>query len=129
MATSVEVPPLGESVKQAILIKWHKADGESVGMDEPICELETDKANVDVTASASGVLRRIRQEGDTVGVGEAIARIDEGGAAKPKAAAAAQAGGSTAMPRRRVRRPRWQKRLPRRDRRRRRRLRPPSSKT
>ena len=78
MATQIEVPPLGESVKQAILVVWHKKEGESVAIDEPICELETDKANVDVPAKTSGVLHHLKEEGETVNVGEAIARIDEG---------------------------------------------------
>ena len=78
MATQIEVPPLGESVKQAILVAWHKKEGESVAVDEPICELETDKANVDVPAKTSGVLHHLKEEGETVNVGEAIARIDEG---------------------------------------------------
>lgn len=76
MATQVQVPALGESVKQAVLVRWHKADGEAVAVDEPICELETDKANVDLPAPAAGVLRRVKDEGDTVNVGEVIARID-----------------------------------------------------
>jgi 2-oxoglutarate dehydrogenase E2 component (dihydrolipoamide succinyltransferase) len=77
----VEVPELGESVKEAKLLKWHKSDGDSVATDEPICELETDKANVDIPAPGAGVLRRLKKEGDTVNVGEAIAQID--GAATP----------------------------------------------
>src|SRR5437016_13774949 len=78
MATQIEVPPLGESVKQAILVAWHKKEGESVTTDEPICELETDKANVDVPAKTAGVLHHLKEAGETVNVGEAIARIDEG---------------------------------------------------
>src|SRR5262245_5867653 len=87
MATQIEVPTLGESVTQAILVAWHKAEGEAVGIDEPICELETDKANVDVPAKVAGVLHHLKKPGDTVNVGEAIARIDEGGT--PKAATSA----------------------------------------
>ena len=78
MATQIEVPPLGESVKQAILVAWHKKEGESVATDEPICELETDKANVDVPAKTSGILHHLKEAGETVNVGEAIDRIDEG---------------------------------------------------
>jgi 2-oxoglutarate dehydrogenase E2 component (dihydrolipoamide succinyltransferase) len=96
MAIEVEVPSLGESVTQAVLIKWHKKDGDRVSQDEPICELETDKANADMNAPAAGVLRRVKNEGDTVRVGEVIARIDAVAAgapapapAKPGAAAAA----------------------------------------
>lgn len=82
MAIQVEVPSMGESVTQAILVKWHKQDGEQVKVDEPLCELETDKANVDVPAKGAGVLRRVKDEGETVRVGEIIARIDEAGTPK-----------------------------------------------
>ena len=81
MPTNVDVPPLGESVREAVLIKWHKQDGDTVAAAEPIAELETDKANVDVPAPAAGVIRRVKKEGDTVSIGETIARIDENGAA------------------------------------------------
>jgi 2-oxoglutarate dehydrogenase E2 component (dihydrolipoamide succinyltransferase) len=93
MPTNVDVPPLGESVREAVLIKWHKNDGDAVAEQEPIAELETDKANVDVPAPAAGVLRRVKNEGDTVAIGDTIARIDEGGAgnAKPQAAQSAPA--------------------------------------
>src|SRR5688572_5224742 len=100
MPTNVEVPALGESVREAVLIKWHKNDGDAVAAQDPICELETDKANVDVPAPAAGVLRRAKSEGDTVAVGETIARIDEAGAgagnAKPAASKTAASGATTA---------------------------------
>lgn len=97
MATQIEVPPLGESVTQAILVAWHKADGEMVAIDEPICELETDKANVDVPARAAGVLHRMKEEGETVNVGEVIARIDETGSGKAAAQTVAAAPASKAI--------------------------------
>jgi 2-oxoglutarate dehydrogenase E2 component (dihydrolipoamide succinyltransferase) len=78
MAMQVEVPPLGESVTQAVLVKWHKADGDTVAVDEPLCELETDKANVDIPAKSAGTVHRLKEEGESVNVGEAIARIDDG---------------------------------------------------
>ncbi|MGB7158994.1 MAG: 2-oxoglutarate dehydrogenase complex dihydrolipoyllysine-residue succinyltransferase [Tepidisphaeraceae bacterium] len=84
MPTNVDVPPLGESVREAVLIKWHKSDGDTVTDQEPVAELETDKANVDVPAPAAGVLRRVKNEGDTVAIGDTIARIDEGGAGASK---------------------------------------------
>jgi 2-oxoglutarate dehydrogenase E2 component (dihydrolipoamide succinyltransferase) len=86
MATQVQVPALGESVTQAILIKWHKSDGQTVSPDEPLCELETDKANVDIPAPTAGVVRHVKEEGETVGVGEVIARIDDNGAPRGPAA-------------------------------------------
>ncbi len=96
--TQVEVPSLGESVTQAILVSWHKKDGESVALDEPLCELETDKANVDIPAPVAGVLRRMREEGETVHVGEPIARIDPNGKAAAPSTAPAAAGVVTLQP-------------------------------
>ncbi len=96
MATQVEVPTLGESVTQAILVKWHKNDGDHVALDEPVCELETDKANVDIPAKAAGTLRRLKQEGDTVAVGESVAVIEAGGA--PASAVAAKTVAATTVP-------------------------------
>lgn len=72
---------MGESVTEAVLLKWHKSDGEAVKENEPIAELETDKANVDVPAPASGVFKRVKKEGDTVKIGETIATIDPAGKA------------------------------------------------
>ncbi|HEV7298169.1 MAG TPA: 2-oxoglutarate dehydrogenase complex dihydrolipoyllysine-residue succinyltransferase [Tepidisphaeraceae bacterium] len=117
MPTNVVVPSMGESVTEAVLLRWMKKDGDTVAADEPIAELETDKANADLPAPAAGVLRTVKNPGDTVHVGETIARIDEGGAkpaakaapaeaAKPQAAAAGASpkgqgygdGGATAAP-------------------------------
>ena len=81
---------MGESVTEAVLLKWHKSDGEAVKENEPIAELETDKANVDVPSPASGVFKRVKKEGDTVKIGETIATIDPNAkpSAKPQATAA-----------------------------------------
>ncbi len=76
MPIQVKVPGLGESVKQAKLLKWHKQDGQTVNVDEPICELESDKANVDIPADAAGVIHPKKREGEMVDVGEVIAEID-----------------------------------------------------
>jgi 2-oxoglutarate dehydrogenase E2 component (dihydrolipoamide succinyltransferase) len=85
MPTNVVVPALGESVSEAVLLKWHKQDGERVSADEPLCELETEKANVDVPAPASGVITRSVAEGATVRIGDTLATINEGGAGAPAA--------------------------------------------
>lgn len=76
MAISVKIPPLGESVTQAVLLKWHKVDGDRVSRDEPLCELETDKANVDVPSPADGVIHLQSKEGDEVQIGQEIASVD-----------------------------------------------------
>ncbi len=88
MATDVEIPAMGESVKEAILVRWLKANGERVATDEPICELETDKANVELPAQVAGVLHRVKEEGETVHVGETIARIEESDGGEPAKPAA-----------------------------------------
>jgi 2-oxoglutarate dehydrogenase E2 component (dihydrolipoamide succinyltransferase) len=77
MPTNVDIPVLGESVREAVLLKWHKSDGDTVAKDEPLVELETDKANVDVPSPAAGIIRRTKEEGATVKIGETIARIEE----------------------------------------------------
>ena len=79
MAVDVEIPGMGESVTEVILIEWLKADGEMLERDEPICVLETDKANVDLPAPASGVLRHVSAIDDVLEVGNVLARIDAGG--------------------------------------------------
>src|SRR6478672_8553292 len=99
MPTNVDVPNLGESVTEAVLIRWIKKDGDLVGKDEPVAELETDKANADLPAPAAGVLRHVKAAGDTVLVGETIGRVDEapaGAAAASAAKPAAQAGAAQA---------------------------------
>ncbi|HJS06152.1 MAG TPA: lipoyl domain-containing protein, partial [Pirellulales bacterium] len=69
MPTNVEVPAAGESITEAILVRWHKREGDRVAVDEPICELETDKATVDLPAPVGGVLHPVKQAGETVQVG------------------------------------------------------------
>jgi 2-oxoglutarate dehydrogenase E2 component (dihydrolipoamide succinyltransferase) len=83
MATDVRIPELGESIKQAVLLKWLFSDGQAVAADEPIAELETDKANLNLPSPASGLMKRLRKEGETVAVGEVIASIEEATAAAP----------------------------------------------
>jgi 2-oxoglutarate dehydrogenase E2 component (dihydrolipoamide succinyltransferase) len=100
MAIQVKVPGLGESVKQATILKWHKQDGEAVEVDEPLCELESDKANADLNAEVAGILRRMKKEGETVEVGEVIAEIDPTGVptAKPAKVVEQKKAGSTTAP-------------------------------
>ena len=83
MSTPVNVPNLGDSVSQATLLRWHKQDGDAVTLDEPLCELETDKANVDVPATVAGVFKRASgvAEGTVVQVGQPIGDIDPAGKA------------------------------------------------
>ena len=50
MATEITVPTLGESVTEATVAKWFKAEGDAIAVDEPIVELETDKVTLEVNA-------------------------------------------------------------------------------
>jgi 2-oxoglutarate dehydrogenase E2 component (dihydrolipoamide succinyltransferase) len=82
MSTEIRVPALGESVTEATIAKWLKHEGDAVGVDEPLVELETDKVSVEVPAPHAGVLASIAvQEGDTVEVDALLGAIEEGGAA------------------------------------------------
>jgi 2-oxoglutarate dehydrogenase E2 component (dihydrolipoamide succinyltransferase) len=77
MPVDVRIPELGESITEAVIVQWLKADGDVVALDEPIAELETDKANAELPAPVAGQLRIVRAAGETVQVGDVIARIDE----------------------------------------------------
>ena len=59
MSEKILVPVLGESLNEATVSKWLKNKGDSVNADEAIVELETDKVNLEVPASVSGVLSEI----------------------------------------------------------------------
>ncbi len=79
MAIDIKVPPLGESLVDAVVGQWLKTEGDSVSRGETILELETDKVNLEVTAEDDGVLGAIqRQEGDTVTVGEVLGTLEAG---------------------------------------------------
>jgi 2-oxoglutarate dehydrogenase E2 component (dihydrolipoamide succinyltransferase) len=82
MSVDVRVPTLGESVNEGVITRWMKADGATVKVDEPLLELETDKANVEIPAEHDGVLKILKPEGAKVRVGEVVARIEEGAAAR-----------------------------------------------
>ena len=81
--TDVRVPTLGESVTEATVATWFKKPGDTVAVDEMLCELETDKVTVEVPSPVAGTLSEIvAAEGDTVGVDALLAQISEGGEAK-----------------------------------------------
>ena len=89
MTTEVRVPTLGESVTEATVATWFKKPGDSVAVDEMLCELETDKVTVEVPSPAAGTMGEIvAAEGDTVGVDALLATISEGGAKPAKDGAA-----------------------------------------
>lgn len=90
--SEVKVPSLGESIVEATIGQWLKAEGEAVESGEAIAELETDKVNVEVIAEEAGVLSSIvKAEGETVAIGDTIAVISAGAAASAPAVANAAA--------------------------------------
>jgi 2-oxoglutarate dehydrogenase E2 component (dihydrolipoamide succinyltransferase) len=98
MAVEIKVPALGESVTEATIGRWFKKAGESVKMDEPLVELETDKVTIEVPAPAGGVLKSVNvQSGQTVKVGAVLGAI-EGGEGAKAVMETAQAGSAPAVP-------------------------------
>ncbi|PWV98329.1 2-oxoglutarate dehydrogenase E2 component [Hoeflea marina] len=93
MATEVRVPTLGESVSEATIGTWLKKVGDTVTVDEPLVELETDKVSIEVPSPVSGVLSEIlAKDGETVEVNALLAQITAGeGAATAPAKAEAPA--------------------------------------
>ena len=78
MSEKILVPVLGESITEATVSKWLKNKGETVDVDEPIVELETDKVNLEVPSPVTGKLIEINsQDGSTVKVGEILGLVTE----------------------------------------------------
>ncbi|RKG96485.1 2-oxoglutarate dehydrogenase complex dihydrolipoyllysine-residue succinyltransferase [Corallococcus carmarthensis] len=101
MAVELKVPPLGESITEAVVGKWNKKQGESVTADEPLVVLETDKVTIDVPSPAAGSIAAIAfKEGDKVRVGDVLGTIEAGAGAgaSPAAAAATPAPAQAAAP-------------------------------
>jgi len=83
MASDVTMPRLSDSMEEGTVLKWLVDEGSEVKRGEPLVEIETDKANMTYDADSDGVLVEIvAQEGDTLPIGDVIARIGEEGEAK-----------------------------------------------
>ncbi|MEX2223414.1 MAG: biotin/lipoyl-containing protein, partial [Candidatus Rokuibacteriota bacterium] len=91
MTAEVRIPQLGESVTEGTIARWLKQDGDVVEAEEPVLELETDKATMEIPAGASGQLSIVEPPGAVVHVGTVVARITEGAPAAKGAPAAARA--------------------------------------
>jgi 2-oxoglutarate dehydrogenase E2 component (dihydrolipoamide succinyltransferase) len=81
----IKVPSVGESISEVTLVKWLKKEGDYVDRDEVIAELESEKATFEVNAEKAGTLKTVGKEGDTLKIGDVVARIDDA-AAKPEKA-------------------------------------------
>jgi 2-oxoglutarate dehydrogenase E2 component (dihydrolipoamide succinyltransferase) len=74
----IKVPPLGESIVEATVSKWHKKEGDAVAAGDTIVELDTDKITVEVPALKPGVIaKRVKNEGDVVKVDEVLGELDD----------------------------------------------------
>ncbi|WAS96307.1 2-oxoglutarate dehydrogenase complex dihydrolipoyllysine-residue succinyltransferase [Nannocystis punicea] len=82
MPSSIKVPPLGESITEAVVSSWRVKAGDRVTVDQPLVELETDKITVEVPSPAAGVITEITAaQGAKVNVGDTIGVIGDAGAA------------------------------------------------
>jgi len=91
MAVEVKVPTVGESIREGLLAEWLRQDGEAVAVDQPLFVLETDKITLTVNAESAGMLRVGVAAGETVQIGQVVARIEPGAVGTVAAAPAAAA--------------------------------------
>ncbi|HEX5780693.1 MAG TPA: biotin/lipoyl-containing protein, partial [Solirubrobacteraceae bacterium] len=92
----IVMPAMGESVSEGTILEWAKQPGDEVAEDETVVEISTDKVDAEVPAPASGIIEEIlAQAGDTVTVGQVIARMTTSNGAT----ASAKAPEPTAAPR------------------------------
>ncbi len=71
-----KVPSPGESITEVVIARWLKKDGEFVGKDEAIAEIDSDKATLTLNAEENGAIKLLAKEGDTVKVGQVVCSID-----------------------------------------------------
>jgi 2-oxoglutarate dehydrogenase E2 component (dihydrolipoamide succinyltransferase) len=84
MTVAIKVPSVGESITEGTISRWLKKEGDFVRAQEPVFELETDKATSAVPAPASGTLHVGVPEGQTVPIGAVVGQIDPGGKPPPE---------------------------------------------
>src|SRR5712664_2783938 len=78
MATQVVMPKLSPTMEEGQLARWLKKEGDKVSMGEPLAEIDTDKATMEMQALSNGVLRKILiNEGESAPLGQPIAIIGE----------------------------------------------------
>ncbi len=92
------VPTVGESITEVTIASWNKKDGDSVELDEIICELESDKATFELPAESAGTLRIVAAEGETLEIGAVICRIEAGSGSSASVANAASQPGEAEVP-------------------------------
>lgn len=76
MALEMKVPSPGESITEVEIAQWLVEDGDYVEKDQPIAEVDSDKATLELPAEASGIITLKAEEGDAVAVGQVVCLID-----------------------------------------------------
>lgn len=84
--TNLVIPNVAESITEVTLSRFLVKDGDYVELDQPVCEVETDKASQELPAPVAGVIKLVAKEGDDLKVGALVASIDETAAAPAKKA-------------------------------------------
>jgi 2-oxoglutarate dehydrogenase E2 component (dihydrolipoamide succinyltransferase) len=77
----VKIPGVGESITEVTLARWSKKDGEAVRDGEILCEIESDKATLEIPSPSAGVLKIIGKEGETYKIGFVVGSVDSTGVA------------------------------------------------
>ena len=76
MSVEITMPPLSETMEEGKIVKWFKHEGDRVQKDEPLYEVESDKATVQINTVCSGTIEKIIVgEGECAVVGKIIAYI------------------------------------------------------
>src|SRR5438067_225067 len=88
----LKVPSPGESINEVKIAVWLKKTGDLVEKDEPLAEIDSDKATLTLNAEDSGKIEVLAEEGETVKVGQVVVKIDN--SVKPEEAASKQSAGS-----------------------------------
>jgi 2-oxoglutarate dehydrogenase E2 component (dihydrolipoamide succinyltransferase) len=73
----IKIPSIGESISEVTLLKWTQHEGAWVERDQVIAELESEKATFEVNAEQAGTLQQLAKEGDSLRIGDIVAKIDE----------------------------------------------------
>ncbi len=90
MSFDVKIPSLGESVTEAMIAVWEKQNGDYVEVDDILCQVESDKATIELRAEEAGELEIKVEEGETIAVGDTVAQIDTSAAPPEKSKEHAQ---------------------------------------
>ncbi|HLF16687.1 MAG TPA: biotin/lipoyl-containing protein, partial [Candidatus Thermoplasmatota archaeon] len=90
MAFQFKLPDIGEGIQEGEIVRWMKKEGEAVSEDEPVVEVMTDKATVELTSPRRGTIAKLHfKEGDVARVGQVILEINESTTPAGPAAASA----------------------------------------